>query len=326
MKILFPPTRDPYGNLAMEEYLLHSTTDDWFVLWINDPCIVVGRNQNAWAEINVDHVRRHGIPVVRRLTGGGAVFHDPGNLNYTFIEQGGVEHLHQYARFCQPILNVLHRWGVEASLSGRNDLVVGERKFSGSAQCAWHDRLMHHGCILFDADVGNLTDALRVNPLKIQSKGIQSVRSRVTNLREYLPAAVTLADFCAAVLDEVTVAFPDAERVDLTAQDTAAIAALRDEKYATAAWNFGFKKAYSFHKDSRFDVCLLDVRMNIADDRIADIRLFGDYFGRLDIAGAEEALRGTPYRPDAVAAVLRGLPLEQYIAGLTWEDWLGALF
>lgn len=326
MKIIFQNTTDPYFNLALEEYLLRQCEGDIFMLWINSPCIVVGRNQNTLAEINYDYVREHNIPVVRRQTGGGAVFHDLGNVNFTFIQENGTENFSNYAVYCRPIIEVLGLLGVAAELSGRNDLLIDGKKFSGNAQCAWHGRMMHHGCIMFDANVSHLADALRVNPLKIQSKGIKSVRSRVTNIAEHLLAPLPMEEFCEMVLQKIEQENPGSERYTLSEADNAAVRALREEKYATWEWNFGYKKEFSFHKDGYFPGGLLDVRMNILEDKIDDIRIFGDYFGLGDVAELEEHLRGTPYNPEAVKARLEELDISAYFSGITTDELLTAFF
>lgn len=326
MKIIFQNTTDPYFNLALEEYLLRQCQGDIFLLWINSPCIVVGRNQNTLAEINYDYVREHNIPVVRRQTGGGAVFHDLGNVNFTFIQENGTENFSNYAVYCRPIIEVLGLLGVPAELSGRNDLLIDGKKFSGNAQCAWHGRMMHHGCIMFDANVSHLADALRVNPLKIQSKGIKSVRSRVTNITEHLSAPLPMEEFCEMVLQKIEQENPGSERYTLSDADIAAVRALREEKYATWEWNFGYKKEFSFHKDGYFPGGLLDVRMNILEDKIQDIRIFGDYFGLGDVSELEEHLRGTPYNPQAVKARLEELDISAYFSGITTEELLTVFF
>ncbi|MBR4256441.1 MAG: lipoate--protein ligase family protein, partial [Clostridia bacterium] len=187
MKIYKNEITDPYFNLASEQYLLDTEEDDVFMLWRNRPSVIIGRNQNAYAEINRGFVTDNDIAVVRRLTGGGAVFHDLGNINFTFItKKGGADAL-DFARFCQPVIDALRALGVPAELSGRNDMTADGRKFSGNAQCVYNGRVMHHGTLLFDADMNSMAGALNVDPEKMKSKGVKSVRARVCNLREFLP-------------------------------------------------------------------------------------------------------------------------------------------
>ena len=190
MLCIVDSTTDPYWNLAAEEYLLTSLSEPVFRLWRNAPSVIVGRYQNAAAEINSEYVRTRGIPVVRRLTGGGAVFHDLGNVNYTFIDRKveGEDTAAMFRRFTAPVISALRSLGVEASLEGRNDLVISGRKFSGNAVCVHGGRVLQHGTLLFSASVADLSGALNTRPEKFIGKSVQSNRSRVTNISEHLPA------------------------------------------------------------------------------------------------------------------------------------------
>ncbi len=325
MRVVDLATTDPYRNLATEEYLLRQMSGDFFMLWQNEPCIVVGRNQNTAAEINREYVDEHHLAVVRRLTGGGAVFHDLGNLNYTFIEEGAADKFGNYGVFCQPILEVLQSMGVAAKLSGRNDLLIDDKKFAGNAQTLWHGRMMHHGCIMFAANVSQLSEALRVNPLKIQSKGIQSVRSRVTNITEHLPAPMTMEEFRQRILKAV-LAKPGNELYRLTAADESKIDRLYREKYHTYDWNFGFPKEYAFQKDTLFASGLVTVSMNIQANCIAAFSVHGDFFGIREVSAFEEAMVGTAYTPQAVLERFKQLEFSDYFAGITPEEFVKAMF
>lgn len=318
-------TTDPYVNLATEEYLLYHRKEDFFMLWQNEPCIVVGRNQNTLAEINHDYVTEQAIPVVRRLTGGGAVFHDLGNLNYTFIEADAKDKFGNYAVFATPVLQVLQDLGVPATVSGRNDLLVDGKKICGNAQTMFHGRMMHHGCILFSGNIDHLTAALKVNPLKIQSKGIQSVRSRVTNIAEHLSNSITVTEFRRLLLERMLSQEGNA-LYELTPEDREAIDKLYQEKYSTYEWNFGFKKDYSFHKDTLFSAGLVTVSMNIQEDQIAALSVKGDFFGMADVAEFESAMIGTAYEPTAVLHRLQTLDFSSYFAGISPEEFCKALF
>ena len=180
---------DPYWNLAAEEYLLKSFSEPIFRLWRNESSIIIGQYQNAVAEIDTTYVKENGIKVVRRLTGGGAVFHDLGNLNYTFIEEKkqGEDAPAMFRRFTAPILDALNAIGVKAYLHGRNDLLIDERKFSGNAVCIHKNRTLQHGTLLFNASMNSLGAALKSRPEKFIGKAVQSNRSRVTNIHEHLP-------------------------------------------------------------------------------------------------------------------------------------------
>ena len=199
---------DPYWNLAAEEYLLTALTGPVFRLWRNSSSVIVGRYQNAAAEINSEYVRTRGIPVVRRLTGGGAVFHDLGNVNYTFIDRKveGEDTAAMFRRFTAPVISALRSLGVEASLEGRNDLVISGRKFSGNAVCVHGDRVLQHGTLLFSASVADLSGALNTRPEKFIGKSVQSNRSRVTNISEHLPArhrSMSVEEFITYLQDHI---------------------------------------------------------------------------------------------------------------------------
>jgi lipoate-protein ligase A len=188
---------EPYFNLALEEYLLKEFDNNCFMLWRNEPCIVVGRNQNTITEINSEYVKKHRIKVVRRLSGGGAVFHDLGNLNFTFIIKDAQNSFYNFHKFTAPIIEALDTLGVKAELSGRNDLTITNtgQKFSGNAQYRYKGKLLHHGTILFNATINDMTASLKVNPGKLDSKGVKSVSSRVTNIQNHLSQPLTIAEF-----------------------------------------------------------------------------------------------------------------------------------
>jgi len=243
---------EPYFNQAAEEYFLKNTKDDVFMLWRNNNAIIVGKHQNTLAEINVNHVEHRGIKVVRRLTGGGAVFHDLGNINYTFIMGYGQEGAKvDFKKYNQPIIDVLSGLGVNAHFSGRNDILIGDQKFSGNAELIYHQkqRVLHHGTLLYASEIQDISDALNVNPLKFEGKSRKSVRSRVTNISSHLKEDITLEQFRQQVMNHITDIYPDAIPYQLTAKDTAAIQKLADEKYSSWSWNYGHSPKYGLKKE-----------------------------------------------------------------------------
>lgn len=325
MLVVMLSSRNPYFNLATEEYFLKHKEEEFFLLWRNNPCVVVGRNQNTRKEINYEYVTSHQIPVVRRLTGGGTVFHDLGNLNFTLIQKGVEDCFGNYGVFAKPVIETLAELGISATLSGRNDLLIGEQKFCGQAQTMWHGRLMHHGCILFSANVEALTNALKVNPLKIQSKGIDSVRSRVTNIESHLSFPCSVEEF-AQLLKNRFLAVEGNSLYEVTAKDLEAIEALTAEKYATYEWNYGFSKEYSFQKDSRFPAGTLTVTMEIAENKIEEIAITGDFFGVKPMEELERTLQGVLYEEGAVKTALQQVNLQEYMAGISVDEMLTAMF
>lgn len=315
---------DPAWNLALDEYLLTHFTEEVLSLWRNGPSVIVGRNQNALEEIDQDFVRARGIAVVRRLTGGGAVFHDLGNVNYTLVQPYQEGDFNNYAKFTRPIVDFLAELGVRAELSGRNDLLVEGRKCSGNAQAVRGGRILHHGTLLFSADLSKLAGALRPRDIKIQSKGVKSVSSRVTNLAGHLPEPMRVEAF----LDRLRAWFlarPGVRPYQLTAEDRAAVDALRAAKYGAWAWNFGASPRYTWARAAKYPFGLVDVRLRVEGGVIQEAVLYGDYFGRRDSGELAAALAGLPHRREAVGEPLRALPLGDYIAGMEPEELLDLL-
>lgn len=316
---------DPAWNLALDEYLLTRFPGEVLTLWRNGPSVIIGKNQNALEEIDLDFVRAHHIPVVRRLTGGGAVFHDLGNINYTLVQPCGAGDFNNYAKFTKPIVDFLAALGVEAQLSDRNDLLVDGQKFSGNAQAVREGRILHHGTLLFSADMSRLSGALRPRDIKLESKGVKSVTSRVTNLAAHLPVPMAVEEF----LDRLRAYFlktaPGLTPYALTEADRSAVDALRAEKYSTWDWNFGAAPKYTWSRAAKFPFGLVDVRLDVDRGVIRSAALYGDYFGQLDSAGLAQQLVGLPHRREALLPVLRSLPLGDYIAGSAAEDLLSLL-
>lgn len=326
MRTIVLTTTDPAFNLAAEEYFLLYGEGEIRMLWRNARAVIIGKNQNAWAEVNVPYTEAAGIPVVRRLSGGGAVFHDPGNVNYTFItdctEGEGID----FARFTAPILSVLENLGVTAVLGGRNDILADGRKISGNAQAVVRrsdgtPRRLHHGTILYGADLSAMTDALRVHPLKIRSKGVGSVRSRVVNLTDLpaFPKDLTVEAF----MDLLAAALAEGGTVTtLTPGETAAIQGIASEKYAAWAWNFGTSAAHTTEYTARFAAGTITASYTAKHGAITAIRLYGDYFGVAPVAELEDALVGASLRRDALTAAIASAPrpLTEYIAGAVPEE------
>ncbi len=307
MKIYINNNTDPYFNLASEQYLLDNETDEVFMLWRNAKAVIIGKNQNAYAEINKPFVDEHGIKVVRRLTGGGAVFHDLGNVNFTYIVARKDCPSLDFERFSRPVIDALRDIGVEAVLSGRNDITVGGRKISGNAQCVYNNKVMHHGTLLFSADMSQMAGALHVDEEKIKSKGIKSVRSRVCNLSELLP------DMDAAAFKEYLESRFEGEKTAFSDEQKAGIQRLSDSKYSTWEWNYGVSKEYNKRCKKRFSFGTVDISLDADHGEIKDVRFFGDYFGVNDISAIEKRLIGC--RLDRAELDERLSDIERFIMG-----------
>jgi lipoate-protein ligase A len=317
---------DPYFNLAAEEYVLKNLERDSFMLWRNEPAIIVGKHQNTLAEINQEYVKENMIKVVRRLSGGGAVFHDLGNLNFTFIASGENHQLVDFRKFTQPILEVLQKLEIEARFEGRNDLTIDGRKFSGNAEHVHKNRVLHHGTLLFSSQMADLSSALKVDPDKFQDKAVKSVRSRVTNISEHLKMPLTVLEFRDLVLKHVMESTPGAELYSFTQDDIAAIARLRDEKYITWDWNFGYSPKYNFRKTVKTNGGKLEVTLEVVNGTIEKARFFGDYFNKLDPVDIEQALTGTLHNETAIRKRLKDFEIPDYFLKISSEELITSLF
>ena len=307
---------DASYNLAAEEYIFTNLAkeQDHLVLWQNRSAVIIGRHQNTIEEINQEYVKEKNIQVVRRLSGGGAVYHDLGNLNYTFIINTQ-DKLYDFKIFAQPVIQTLKKIGVNADFTGRNDLAVNGLKISGAAQMIKKKRLLHHGTMLFHSDLDMLTKVLKVKAKKIESKGIKSVRSRVSNICSFAPHA-TIENF-KTTLKETLSESQSLDVYELTSQDHAAISSLAKEKYSTWDWNYGYSPEYDIKKDFRFTGGTLSIYTKVKKGTIQTIHFFGDYFGEGDIREVEQALESVQIKEDAVAAALSNTDISAYIHNLT---------
>jgi lipoate-protein ligase A len=308
---------DPYFNLAMEEYLFErmDRRRQYFMLWQNDNTIVVGKYQNTAEEINPTYVAEHDIRVARRLSGGGAVYHDKGNLNFTFIvDQDGGMAFH-FERFVIPVVRALEKLGVRAQFTGRNDITIDGLKFSGNAQYARHGRLLHHGCIMLDSNLTHVMDALHVKEAKFDSKSAKSVRSRVTTINAHAPQPIPMEAFKRTLLSSIA----ETGRLEpgaLTRADLEAVETLRAEKYATWGWNYGASPPYAMRRELKFPAGLVTVFLHAEQGRIKAVRFYGDFFGNGDLGDLERALAGLPLDAGLEDA-LRKLDVGYYINGVS---------
>ena len=319
MFYLESPSRDPYFNLALEEYVFErmDKSKSYFMLWQNDNTIVVGKYQNTAEEIDQAYVDAHHIRVARRLSGGGAVYHDRGNLNFTFIVDRADAPGLNFKIFVEPVIQALARFGVHAAFTGRNDLTIDGMKFSGNAQYARRGRLLHHGCIMLDSNLTSVADALRVKEAKFASKAVKSVRSRVTTINAHAPAPISMEDFKGA-LKECAMASGELEPCTLTEEDLAAIRKLRDEKYATWAWNYGFSPAYDMRREMKFPAGLVTAHLSAEGGKIKAVRFYGDFFGG-ELGELEGAMAGLPLDGHLTEA-LEALRVGDYMSGITAEE------
>lgn len=308
-------------NLAIEEHLLrnHPTDQEILLFYINGPSIIIGRNQNTIEEINQPFVEAHGIHVVRRLSGGGAVYHDLGNLNFSFISNSGHENIQNFKKFTAPVVKVLNDMGVPAELGGRNDILVEERKVSGNAQYISGNRMVSHGTLLFNSDLSVVSESLKVKDNKISSKGIKSIRSRVANISEYLKEEMDVFSFREKVKNGILADNHNFEYV-LTDSDWESINKISRERYQSWDWNFGKSPLFNIQKTERFPIGEIDARIEVEAGMIRQIRFFGDYLGLSDVGEIEKRLIGQTFKKESIAAALQDVDLRQFFGDLDKQD------
>lgn len=312
MTIILNEHTDPYFNLASEEYLIDHTEGEVMMLWRNAPSVIIGKNQNAYAEINEPFVRSRGIKVVRRLTGGGAVFHDLGNVNYTCIVPRESGQTLDFARFAMPVIEALRMLGVPAEFSGRNDITIEGKKVSGNAQCVRGGKMMHHGTLLFRSDMTDLAGALNVDPDKIKAKGIKSVRARVGNIGDYLEAYDVLS------FKHYLENYFEGEKRGFTEEEEKEIALLTERKYGTWEWNFGESKEFSVLKKKYFPFGLVAFRLSADGGVIRECDISGDFFGVSDVSELAARLIGVRLESRSLREAI-GDPSD-YVWGASAED------
>lgn len=319
---------DARRNLALEEYVLrHKPTDeDCLLFYVNAPAIIIGRNQNTLEEIDPAVVAERGITVVRRLSGGGAVYHDLGNLNFSFLTPASPERFNRYDAFLRPVLDVLRAFGLDAELGGRNDVTVGGRKVSGNAQFTTTRRMFSHGTLLVDADLDAVTAALRPKPGKVESKGVKSIRSRVANIAELVAERggppVTVDSLRGAILERLfgTRDVARVPQVEMAAADWRAVDQLAVDKYGSWAWTYGEDPPSDVQRARRFAAGELDVRLAVRGGRITAVRVYGDFQGPEDVRGFEARLTGVAYERGAVERALEGVEVGAYFGAVSKEE------
>ena len=325
MKYIESNSTDPYFNLALEEYVFeHMPKDEsYFMLWQNANTIVIGKYQNAFEEVNQRAVEERGIKVARRLSGGGAVYHDMGNLNFTFIvDQKDVKGMN-FKIFVVPIVETLKGFGVEAEFSGRNDILVNGMKISGNSQYVRYGRVMHHGCIMLDSDLDKVADALKVREAKFKSKNSKSVRSRVTTINANAPRKISMQEFKSALKEHI-LGDESIEPYELTGEDLRKIEEIRNAKYATWEWNYGHSTVYEMTREEKFDSGLVTVHLTAKNGRIEAIRFYGDFFGNGEIEDLERALTGV-ILDNRLEDKLKELDLDEYMSGISPSELAGLI-
>ena len=320
MRFLKNDSTDPYFNMAFDEYCLESLPIDEpvFYLWQNRPSVIMGLNQEVNTEVNLEFLKENDIALVRRVTGGGAVYHDLGNLNYTIV--GRSEDLERdYPEYAAIMMRALQSMGVAATLSGRNDILVDGKKVSGFAKRVCRNRLMVHGTLMYDVNLEQLTQALCPPATKLESKGIASVRSRVTNLRECMPHITDIQTLKGELEKILSNQYTDKEYT-LHEGDMQLIQKLADDKYAQWEWIYGRSPKATLHHSQRMACGTVEVNLTLAENRIASLRWGGDFLGNLPVNDVEVSLTGIPYEYEAIMKALQPLDVSQYFDGVQAEE------
>jgi lipoate---protein ligase len=319
---------DAQMNLAIEEYALKNLDikNSYLLFYINKPSIIIGKNQNTLEEINKDYVEENGIQVVRRLSGGGAVYHDLGNLNFSFITKDDGDSFSNFKKFTEPVILALRKLGVSAELSGRNDIVVAGRKVSGNAQFFTKGRLFTHGTLMLDSEIDHVVSALKVKKDKIESKGIKSIRSRVANISEFLEEKLTMEQFRELLLKNIFDGLVEIPEYVLTEHDWEQIEQLSKERYQSWDWNYGKSPKFNIQRSHRFPVGSIDVRLEVDKGLIENCKIYGDFFGTGDVSDIEKRLVGQKYQKEAIQNALNDIDIKSYFGNIAEQEFLELVY
>lgn len=297
------------------------------MLWQNDNAIIVGKHQNTLAEINLDYVKEHDIKVVRRLSGGGAVYHDMGNLNFTFTRSSERDDdLVDFKRYTAPIIAVLQDMGVNAEFSGRNDIMIEGKKFSGNAEHVFKNKVMHHGTLLFSSNMPNISGALKINPLKYKDRAVKSIPKRVTNIQDHLKEKMSVEQFADRIMNYILENYEDSKLYEFSKEDLAMIESIKKEKYETWDWNYGYSPNYDFKQGVKTSGGLLEMNMNVSKGLIQEVKIQGDFFHIRDINDIEQALANTPHDEAKIREKLAPFNLKDYFKDISIDDLVAAMF
>jgi len=321
---------DPQMNLAIEEYILRNLdiNESYLLFYVNGPSIIIGRNQNTIEEINTEYVETNDIKVVRRMSGGGAVYHDLGNLNYSFITKDeGNSIQDNFKKFTKPVIDALRKLGANAELMGRNDIEIDGRKVSGTAQFATGGRMYTHGTLMLNSNLDNVTKALKPKKEKIESKGVKSVRARVGNISEFIDRQMTIEEFKQFILENVFEAEgSEIKEYVLTDEDWKNIEQLSKSKYQTWEWNYGKSPRSNIQNSKRFPIGTIDVRLQVDKGIIQNVKIYGDFFGWGDVADIETKLKNVRYDKSALQDALKDVDIKYYFGNIEMEDFLNLIY
>ena len=328
MKYIINENNNPRYNLALEEYVLKNLDGEYFFLWQNEPTIVIGKHQNTISEINLDYVEKKGIHVVRRMSGGGAVYHDLGNINFSFIQEKKDLADFDFSFFTRPIVDLLGELGIKAEFNSRNDLAIDGKKFSGNAQYIFKKKILHHGTLLFNSEMEELVNSLKVSKDKIESKGLKSIKSRVTNIKDHIgedSKIKEVSDFKVALFEHMKNRMEEFEEYVLTENDKKEIEKLKKEKYDKWEWNYGESPEADIHRQRKYTAGKVESYIKLKDGLIENIKLYGDFFSSREIEDLESGLKGKKYMISEIAEYLKTVNVSEYFSGFSEEEILDVI-
>lgn len=326
MLIINQSITDPYFNIASEEFLLKNFSEDIFLLYTNSPSIIVGKHQNTMAEINHEFVTIKGIPVIRRLSGGGTVYHDLGNVNYSFITNGSKGNLVDFKKHTQPIIDVLKLLGVDACIGGKNDIRVGDRKISGNAEHIYKNRVLHHGTLLFDSKLDELNESIKVNLNAYNDKAVKSIRSHVANIKEYLKEDISIENFKEKLIAHIMALFPNPINYHLSPNDTHSINELITTKFSTWEWNYGYSPTYSLNRHINIKNGILYIEINVEKGIINKMSIKSQLLMTERLEELEKLMAGCLHEKDEITKKLADIEINQFIPKISREEFVKSLF
>lgn len=321
-------SNDPYFNHAAEEYLMDNFDDEVFMLWINKPSILIGRNQNTISEIKLDYVKENNIEVVRRLSGGGTVYNDLGNMNFTFITYRNSTELQVkegFKRFALPVVNALKSLGIDAEFTGRNDITIEGKKISGNAQYFQKYKILHHGTMMYNCDLSKLSLALKSKPIKFIDKSVKSVGSRVTNILPYIKDDMSLKEFRDYLKNYVIKIYNIENIYEFSKEDIKSIEKIANRRFRTWEWTYGKSPKYRYENSIKCPSGVIEAHLDVESGKIKDVSIYGDFFGEKDIEELEEKLIGVKHNINSLNDALADIELDKYISGISAKELVGCL-